>query len=112
MTKRVVTIRDIAREIGVSEATVSLALNGNPAVKAETRQKVKDTAAALGYVPNTNARRLVLKRSGVVGIVVPEIENIYYAVLVRELSERMADGGYSLSIFISSSTAPSSSKFA
>lgn len=102
MTKRVVTIRDIAREIGVSEATVSLALNGNPAVKAETRQKVKDTAAALGYVPNTNARRLVLKRSGVVGIVVPEIENIYYAVLVRELSERMADGGYSLSIFISS----------
>ena len=102
MIKRVVTIRDIAREIGVSEATVSLALNGNPAVKAETRQKVKDTAAALGYVPNTNARRLVLKRSGVVGIVVPEIENIYYAVLVRELSERMADGGYSLSIFISS----------
>ncbi len=102
MTKRVITIRDIAREIGMSEATVSLALNGNPAVKTETRQKVKETAAALGYVPNTNARRLVLKRSGVVGIVVPEIENIYYAVLVRELSERMSEAGYSLSIFISS----------
>ena len=69
MTKKAATIRDVARMIGMSEATVSLALNGNPAVKAETRQKVEDAAAALGYVPNTNARRLVMKRSGVIGIV-------------------------------------------
>ena len=105
MTKKAATIRDVARMIGMSEATVSLALNGNSAVKAETRQKVEDAAAALGYVPNTNARRLVMKRSGVIGIVVPEIENVYYAVLVRELSECMAGIGYSLSIFISSNDA-------
>ena len=102
MTKKAPTIRDIAREIGMSEATVSLALNGSTAVKAETRERVQLAARTLGYIPNTNARRLVMKRSGVIGIVVPEIENIYYAVLVRELSERMADAGYSLSIFISS----------
>lgn len=95
------TIRDIARTIGMSEATVSLALNGSPLVKEETREKVRRTADEMGYVPNTYARRLVLKRSGMVGLVVPDIENSYYASLVKELSEGMASSGYSLSIFIS-----------
>ena len=45
LTKKAATIRDVARMIGMSEATVSLALNGNPAVKAETRQKVEDMTA-------------------------------------------------------------------
>jgi len=99
--KQAVTIKDIARTLGVSEATVSLALNHNPLVKLETREKVIKTAKAMGYVPNTNARRLVLQKSGIIGLVVPDIENVYYASLVKELSEGMAASGYSLSIFIS-----------
>ena len=102
MKKSAVTISDIARSLGVSEATVSLALNNNPIVKEETRERVRLAADQLGYVPNSYARRLVLKRSGMLGVVVPDIENVYYASLVKELSDRVSHSGYSLSIFISS----------
>ena len=102
MKKSAVTISDIARRLGVSEATVSLALNNSNMVKAETRDKVRLTAKELGYVPNLSARRLVMKKSGMIGVVVPDIENVYYASLVKELSNRVAESGCSLSIFISS----------
>jgi len=102
MQKKPTTIRDIAKYLGMSEATVSLALNGNPVVKKETAAKVHAAADELGYVPNEFARRLVLKKSGMIGLVVPDIENVYYASLVKALSDRMSDSGYSLSIFISS----------
>ena len=102
MVKKAISIRDIASEVGMSEATVSLALNGSKLVKTETKEKIKETAERLGYVPNASARRLVLKKSGMIGVIVPEIENIYYSVFVKELSEQMSKVGYSLSIFISS----------
>ena len=103
-TKRsgAVTIADIALAAGVSKATVSLALNGSPVVKDETREKVTAAAASLGYVPNFSARRLVSGKSGMLGVVVPDIENVYYATLVKELTERVSAAGWSLSIFISS----------
>ncbi|MFQ9149253.1 MAG: LacI family DNA-binding transcriptional regulator [Eubacteriales bacterium] len=103
-TKRsgAVTIADIAKAAGVSKATVSLALNGSPVVKDETREKVTAAAASLGYVPNFSARRLVSGKSGMLGVVVPDIENVYYATLVKELTERVSEAGWSLSIFISS----------
>ena len=103
-TKRsgAVTIADIAKAAGVSKATVSLALNGSPVVKDETREKVTAAAASLGYVPNFSARRLVSGKSGMLGVVVPDIENVYYATFVKELTDRVSDAGWSLSIFISS----------
>lgn len=102
MKKPAVTISDIAREIGMSEATVSLALNNNPIVKEETRERVRLTADRIGYVPNSYARRLVMKKSGMIGVVIPDIENVYYSSLVKELSNCVTESGYSLSIFISS----------
>ncbi len=102
MGKKAVTISDVARYIDMSEATVSLALNGSPLVKDETRERVRKAAKELGYVPNLYAKRLVSGKSGVIGLVVPDIENIYYSSFVKCLSDRMAQSGYSLSIFISS----------
>ena len=102
MSKKSVTICDIARLIDMSEATVSLALNGSPLVKDETRERVNQAAKELGYVPNLYAKRLVSGKSGVIGLVVPDIENIYYSSFVKCLSDRMAQSDYSLSIFISS----------
>ena len=101
-TKRsgAVTIADIAKAAGVSKATVSLALNGSPVVKDETREKVTAAAASLGYVPNFSARRLVSGKSGMLGVVVPDIENVYYATFVKELTDRVSEAGWSLSIFI------------
>ena len=54
-----VTLRDIARETGLSVNTISRALNGKPDVNPDTRQRVEDVATRLGYVPNSLARSLV-----------------------------------------------------
>ena len=56
-----ITIKDVAREAGVSTATVSHALNGFPEVAEETRRRVRETADRLGYVPNINGRNLASK---------------------------------------------------
>ena len=63
------TLKDIARELGLSPATVSRALNGFPEVSARTRALVEDTAGRLGYRPNQIAKKLVTGRSGMVGFV-------------------------------------------
>ncbi len=96
-----VGIKDIAQKLGVSEATVSLALNGNPLVNAETSKRVKKAAKEMGYRPNPYARKLVLKKSGMIGVVVPDIENVFYASFVHYLNLHSRNTGYSLSIYLS-----------
>ena len=67
------TIADVAREAGVDRAVVSKVLSGDPAlrVRDETRQRVKDAAAALDYRPNFHARGLARARAGAIGLLVP-----------------------------------------
>ena len=96
-----VRIKDIARKANVSEATVSLALNNNPLVNEETAKTIKRIAREMGYTPNPYARRLVLKKSNTLGVVVPDIENVFYASFVHYLNLCCRETNYSLSIFIS-----------
>lgn len=63
-----VTIKDIARAAGVSHITVSRALNGHSSVRPETREKIKILADKLNYIPNYNARSLVLDKSYIIGL--------------------------------------------
>ena len=100
-----VTIKDIARELGVSPATVSLALNDSRMVNAQTAQQVKEAAARMGYVRNVFARSLVKGRSIAIGLMVPDIENPFYASLVKEVSMAAEKAGYRLSIYISNDSA-------
>jgi DNA-binding LacI/PurR family transcriptional regulator len=81
---RVVSIRDVAAEAGVSVATVSRVLSPDSdyPVRPETRQGVIKTAARLGYRPNDLARALLQRRTGTVGILIPDISNPYYADIV------------------------------
>ena len=73
--KRRVTAADVAREAGVSQATVSYVLNNTPHVKIpdETRQRVLDAAAALRYTPSSAARALRLGRSDLVLLILPNV---------------------------------------
>jgi LacI family transcriptional regulator len=64
-----VDINELARQSGVSAATVSRALNGRPEVSASTRQRILDLARELGYSPNASARTLARRRSHMVGLV-------------------------------------------
>ncbi len=82
-----VTIYDVAREAKVSMATVSRVLNGNPNVKPETRKKVKEVIKKLNYRPNAIARGLASKKTTTVGVIIPDISNLYYSSLARGLDD-------------------------
>ena len=93
-----VKIEDVAREAEVSIATVSLALNGSDKVNAKTRIRVKAAAKKLGYRPNPNAKRLAMRKSRQIGLVVPDIENQYYAGLAQYILNELLASDYALSI--------------
>ncbi|PNZ10394.1 catabolite control protein A [Staphylococcus coagulans] len=82
-----VTIYDVAREARVSMATVSRVVNGNQNVKPETRDKVNEVIKRLNYRPNAVARGLASKRTTTVGVIIPDISNIYYSQLARGLED-------------------------
>jgi LacI family transcriptional regulator len=93
-----VTIKDIAKKLNLSYATVSLALNASPLVRKETARKVRETADRMGYQPNAIARGLVLQRSAIIGIIVPDVSNPFFAALARGAEEAAVEGGFNLLI--------------
>ncbi|GGE77357.1 catabolite control protein A [Priestia taiwanensis] len=82
-----VTIYDVAREANVSMATVSRVVNGNPNVKPTTRKKVLEAIERLGYRPNAVARGLASKKTTTVGVIIPDISNIFFAELARGIED-------------------------
>ena len=64
-------LKDLAQHLGLSQTTVSRALNGYPEVNEETRRRVLEAARRHGYQPNANARRLATGRAKAIGIVLP-----------------------------------------
>ncbi|HZG73505.1 MAG TPA: catabolite control protein A, partial [Chondromyces sp.] len=82
-----VTIYDVAREANVSMATVSRVVNGNPNVKPATRKKVMEVIERLGYRPNAVARGLASKKTTTVGVIIPDISNIFFAELARGIED-------------------------
>jgi len=81
------TIYDVARVAGVSMATVSRVVNGNPNVKPTTRKKVLEAIESLAYRPNAVARGLASKRTTTVGVIIPDISRIFYAELARGIED-------------------------
>ena len=69
-------LKDLAEHLGLSQTTVSRALNGYPEVNEATRRRVAETAARLGYRPNASALRLATGRSGAVGLVLRGAEEL------------------------------------
>lgn len=90
------TIRDVAAHAGVSPATVSNVLSGNRGVGALMRQQVLDAVQAIGYRPNHLAASLRQQRTRTVGIVVPDITNVFFGTLVHRLDALAAAGGYQI----------------
>lgn len=82
-----VTIYDVAHEAGVSMATVSRVVNGNPNVKPTTRKKVQEAIDRLGYRPNAVARGLASKKTTTVGVVIPDISGAFFAEVTRGIED-------------------------
>ena len=97
-TKRsgAVTIRDIARQTGVSVNTVSRALTGKYDISAKTKARVLAAAKRLGYTPNLMARSLVQGRTRTLGLLVTDCTHPFYATLIREVEKVAAKSGYAL----------------
>lgn len=91
-----VRITDVARQAGVSIATVSRALNEPDKVVAATRERVTAAVRALGYVPNLTAGSLASSRSRLIGAVVPVLSNVWFAQTLDSLAQGLATQGYQL----------------
>ncbi|MGW2449085.1 LacI family DNA-binding transcriptional regulator [Streptomyces sp. NPDC001675] len=92
------TMADVARNAGVSVATVSHVLNGTRPVLPSTRQAVLDAVDALGYTPNTLARSLVTSRTRSIGLAVSAISNPYFTEILQGVEAAALAAGYSLLI--------------
>lgn len=91
-----VTIKDIAVKLGISPHSVSKALNNKPGVSEELRQKVKDVARELNYVPNIFGKGLSGKTVKTIGIIVPNDTNPSYSMILSGLGRKASDAGYSI----------------
>lgn len=94
------TLQDIARRTGVHASTVSRALNPGTAsmVKSQTRNRVLETARALGYRPHPLARGLRTNRTMTVGMVIPDVENPLFGPIIAGAEAVLAESGYSVLI--------------
>ena len=95
---RPATTHDVARRAGVSQATVSLVLGGNPRarVSAQTRERVVRAAGELGYRPNILARGLVQRKSYAIGVMVPDLSNPFFLDVVTGVQRVAAEAGYAV----------------
>src|SRR5215467_2062592 len=93
-----VTLADIARELGVSKMTVSRAINNDPLINPQTRSRIMEVARRLNYQPNQHARALETSRSFLIGIVVPDLMNLYFAEVTRAIESVTHPAGFQLLI--------------
>ena len=91
-----VTIKDLARHLNVSVATVSRAMRDMPEIKAETRQAVLKLAKEWDYQPNLLATNLVKSRTKTIGVIVPDLAYHFFASVVKGIEEEAIARGYSL----------------
>jgi LacI family transcriptional regulator len=91
-----VTIRDVARLAGVSQATAARAMGGYGYVSSTRRRRVEQAAEALGYRPNDIARALASGSTKTIGLIVGDIENPFFATLARGVADVVEAEGYTL----------------
>ena len=90
------TIKEIALELGISPATVSLALNGSPVVSEKTRAKVLDLAAKVDYLPNNFGRGLQSRRSNLIGYVLEVVHLSFFSSIMQSIGFEAAQHNYGL----------------
>jgi LacI family transcriptional regulator len=89
-----VTLRDVAARAGVSPMTVSRVINDEARVSRETRLRVQAAAEALGYVPNRLARALSRRRTGTLGVIIPDLANPFYPLVVHGIEDVARRAGH------------------
>lgn len=91
-----ITIKDVAREAGVSTATISRVINNSGYVSDEVRRHVLKTIEKLNYFPNAIARSLKQEKTQSIGIVLPDLTNPYFMKIARAIQDKCVAAGYHL----------------
>lgn len=97
-SNRKVTIHDIAKELNITAATVSRALNDTGRISEHTLKRIKETAAKFNYRPNSLASSLRSGKSSSIGVIVPTINRAFFSSVVRGLEEIAKEKGYKVII--------------
>jgi len=90
------TIYDVARQAGVSVATVSAVVNNSAYVSPGLQERVESAITALSYTPNQLARSLTVKQTHTIGMIIPDITNPIYPEMVRGAEDRAQNAGYTI----------------
>ena len=93
---RPITIVQIAKESGVSIATVSRVMNGTAPVSDATRERVNAVIRQHNYIPNAFARSLINRQSMTIGIIMPDISNPYFSAMFSEFENAAHEANYSV----------------
>lgn len=88
------TIKDVAKEAGVSVATVSRAMNSSGYVHEDTLKKINRAIETLKYKPNETARTLYKKQSKIIGLLLPDISNPFFTVVARGVEDAALERGF------------------
>ncbi|MGO5053516.1 LacI family DNA-binding transcriptional regulator [Lachnospiraceae bacterium LCP25S3_G4] len=89
-------IKELAKEIGVSSATISRVINNSGYVSEETRKKVLWAVEEYQYVPNAIARSLSTRDTHSIGVIIPDIENEFFSSIISGISEVAEENGYNI----------------
>ncbi|KIQ04476.1 MULTISPECIES: LacI family DNA-binding transcriptional regulator [Pseudomonas] len=87
-------VTDVAKAAGVSVATVSRSFNLPHHVRDDVREKVLKVAARMGYTPNSAAKALRLRKTNVIGAIIPTLDHSIYATMVKSFQDKLAEYGY------------------
>lgn len=91
------TIKELAKLANVSVTTVSLVLNDKPSrISDAKKEEIKKLAEIHHYEPNLTARHLVMKKSKTIGLLIPDIENLFFSALAKKVEDELRKNGYSL----------------
>ena len=93
-----ITIKDIARELGISVSTVSRALTNNPEISETTKEMVRELARKLNYKPNLLASNLRTNKNTTIGVVIPEVNHHFFASVLDGIEQAANEAGYSILI--------------
>lgn len=97
MENKAITIKEIAKEAGVSTATVSMILNNKDNnISEATRNRVLEIVKRTNYIPNTMARSLVTKQTRTIGLILPDITNPFFPEIARGAEDRASQSRYSI----------------
>src|SRR2546425_5339018 len=92
--QRPATILDVAEAAGLSKSTVSLVLQGSPLIKEETAAKVREVATRIGYVYNRRAAQMRSQSSNVIGVVINDLMNPFFAEVLVGIERKLVEAGY------------------